>query len=66
MERLKMEEFSEMATWKWWEIPGFIQGWGTKGESKISSFFSDVNQRNEGAGSVQDFLAWLQGWKDCP
>ena len=44
-----------------WQIPVFIQGWGTKGESKISSFFSDVNQRNEGAGSFQDFLTWLQG-----
>ena len=27
-------------------------------------FFSDVNQGNEGMGWVQDFLAWLQGWKD--
>ena len=29
-------------------------------------FVSDVNQRNEGAGYVQDFLVWLQGWKDSP
>ena len=28
--------------------------------------FVSVNQRNEGAGCVQDFLAWLQGWKDSP
>ena len=26
-------------------------------------FVSDVNQGNEGVGSVQDFLAWPQGWK---
>ena len=29
-------------------------------------FFSNVNQRNEGAGCVQDFLALPQGWKDSP
>ena len=46
-----------------WEVPGFIRGWGMQGESKILSFVSDVNQRNEVAGCVQDILAW-QGWKD--
>ena len=29
-------------------------------------FVSDVYQRNEGAGWVQDYLAWLERWKDCP
>ena len=30
-------------------------------------FVSDVNQRNEGAGWVQeDFLVWSHGWKDSP
>ena len=29
-------------------------------------FVSDVNQGNEGLGWVQDFLVWLQGWKDSP
>ena len=24
--------------WEWWEVPGFIQGWETQGESKILSF----------------------------
>ena len=33
-----------------WEVPGFIQGWGTQGESKILSFVSDVNQENKGDG----------------
>ena len=28
--------------------------------------FSDVSQRNEGAGWVKDFLAWPQRWKDSP
>ena len=42
------------------EVPGFIQEWGTQGESKILSFclmlikrkkgWSDVNQGNEGDG----------------
>ena len=39
-------EGSEVARWeRWessevarWEVPGFIRGWGTQGESKISSF----------------------------
>ena len=44
-----------------WEVPGFIQGWGTQGKSKILSFCflmlikgtkgqSDVNQGKEGDG----------------
>ena len=47
-----------------WEVPGFIRGWGMLGESKILSFVSDVNQRNEVVGCVKDILAWRQGWKD--
>ena len=39
-------EGSEMARWERWEtsdvasgkIPCFIQGWGTQGETKVSSF----------------------------
>ena len=65
-------ESSDVARWeRWgssevarWEVPGFIRGWGMQGESKILSFVSDVNQRNEVAGCVQDILAWQQGWKD--
>ena len=42
-----MYEGSEVASWKrWessevvrWEVPDFIQGRGTQGESKISSFY---------------------------
>ena len=64
-------ESSDVARWeRWgssevarWEVPGFIRGWGMQGESKILSFVSDVNQRNEVAGCVQDILAWRQGWK---
>ena len=29
-------------------------------------FVSGVNQGNEGVGWVQNFLAWLQRWKDSP
>ena len=31
-----------------WEVHGFFQGWVTQCESKILSFFYDVNQGNEG------------------
>ena len=58
--RWERMESNEVARW---EVPGFIRGWGMQGESKILSFVSDVNQRNEVAGCVQDILAW-QGWKD--
>ena len=71
MARWERWEGSEWERWEngeteRWEVPCFIQGWGTQDESKISSFVSDVNQGNEGLGWVQDFLVWLQGWKDSP
>ena len=39
---------------------------GDKMNPRFHLFVSDVNQGNEGVGWVQDFLAWLQGWKDSP
>ena len=33
--RLKRQESSEVGSW---EVPGFIRGWRTQGESKILSF----------------------------
>ena len=33
--RWKRQESGEVGRW---EVPGLIQGWGTQGESKISSF----------------------------
>ena len=61
-----------MARWERWEngeverwkVPGFIQGGRHKMISRFHLFVSDVNQRDEGVGWVQDFLAWSQGWKD--
>ena len=35
VERWEIWESREVARW---EVPGFIQGWGMQGESKISSF----------------------------
>ena len=39
---------------------------GRRVSPRFYLFVSDVNQRNEGAGYVQDILAWLHGWKDLP
>ena len=39
---------------------------GHKVSPKFHLFVSDANQGNEGLGWVQDFLAWLQGWKNSP
>ena len=39
---------------------------GHKTSPKFHLFISDVNQGIEVVGWVQDFLAWLQGWKDSP
>ena len=64
-----------MARWKgWengeaerWEVPGFCSRvGGHKMSPRFHLFVSDVNQENQGVGWVQDFLAWLQGWKDSP
>ena len=39
---------------------------GLKVSPRFHLFVSDVNQGNKGVGWLQDFLAWLQGWKDSP
>ena len=39
-------------------IQGFVCGVEGQGDSKISPFFSYVNERKEGKGWVQNFLAW--------
>ena len=39
---------------------------GHKMSPRFHHFVSDVNQGNEGVGWVEDFLVWLQGWKDSP
>ena len=39
---------------------------GHKMSLRFHLFVSDVNQGIEKVGWVQDFLAWLQGWKDSP
>ena len=46
MARLERQESGEVGRW---EVPGFIQGCGTQGESRFYLFVSDVNQRNKGA-----------------
>ena len=39
---------------------------GRRVSPRFYLFVSDFNQRNEGAGCVQDILAWLHGWKYSP
>ena len=39
---------------------------GHKMNPRFYLFVSDVNQGKKGVGWVQDFLPWLQGWKDSP
>ena len=39
---------------------------GHRVSPRFRRFVSDVNQGNEYAEWVQDFLAWPQGWKDTP
>ena len=46
-----------------WEVPAFVQGQGTQGESKIHLFVS-VSQGKEQVDWIQDFLAQQQRWKD--
>ena len=39
---------------------------GHKMSPRFHLFVSDVNQGNKRVVWVQDFLAWPQGWKNCP
>ena len=65
---------SEVARWKSWESSVVVE-WrflvlfkcgGRRMGRRFHLFISGVNQRNVGAGCVQDFLVWPQGWKDSP
>ena len=41
-----------------------FKGGGRRESPRFHLFVSDFNQGSKGAGWVQDFLAWLQAWKD--
>ena len=41
-----------------------FKGGGHKMSPRFHLLVFDVNQGNKGVGWVQDFLVWLQGWKD--
>ena len=63
------KEGSEVARWEngeaeRWEYLVLFKDGGHNMSPRFHLFVSDVNQGNEGMGWVQDFLAWLQGWKD--
>ena len=48
------------------EVLGCIRGWGRRVAPRFDLFVSDVDQRNEEAGWVKDYLAWPEKWKDSP
>ena len=41
-----------------------FKGGGHRVAPRFHLFVSDVDQWNEGAGWVQDYLVWLERWKD--
>ena len=43
-----------------------FNGGGRRMSVRLHAFVFNVNQRNDGARWVLDFLAWLQGWKNSP
>ena len=43
-----------------------FKGGGCWVAPRFHLFVSDVDQRNKGAGWVQDYLAGLERWKDSP
>ena len=43
-----------------------FKGRGHKMSPRFHVFVSDFNQGNKGVVWVQDFLPWLQRWKDSP
>ena len=69
-----MCEGSEVARREKWESSEvtcgrflvIFNGGGHRVAPRFHLFVSDVDQWNEGAGRVQDHLAWSERWKDSP
>ena len=61
-----------MAGWERWEsgvvgrwgVPGLCKGGECWGTPRFYLLVSDVNEGKEKASWIQDFLIWLQEWKD--
>ena len=47
-------------------FPVLFKGGGRRVSPRMHPFDSDVNQQNEGAGCVQNILAWPQELKYSP
>ena len=47
--------------WQGRRFPVLFKGGGCRVRPRFHLFVSDVNQRDEGPGCVQDILAWPQG-----
>ena len=62
--RWQVGKGGRVVRWQGWRFLVLFEGRGRS--PRFHLFVSDVNQQNEGAGCVQDILAWLQGWKDSP
>ena len=52
--------------WQGGKFLVLLKGGGCRVSPRFYLFISDVDQRNAGTGLVQDYLAWLQRWKDYP
>ena len=62
-------QFGKGGTVARWQGERFLilfKGGGCRVSSRLYLFVSDVNQRNEGAGCVQDIVAWPQWWNESP
>ena len=55
-----------MASWGGGMFLVLFNRHGHRVSPRFYLFVFDVNQGNKGAGWVEDFLLWLQGWKDSP
>ena len=55
-----------MMTWEDGRFLVLFKSGGRRVSPRFLLFLSDVNQGKGGAGWVQAFLPWPQGWKDSP
>ena len=53
-----------VARWKGGRFLVLFNAGGCRTSVRLHAFVFNVNQRNDGARWVLDFLAWLQGWEN--
>ena len=62
----RWERWGEEVRWQGGRFLVLFKGRGHKMGPRFRLFVSDLNHQKEGAGWVEDFLVWPQGWENSP